>query len=240
MRADKYLVEHGFFDTRARAAAAIKAGAVVINGASLKKPSQNIPDGASVQAKAAHPWVSRGGVKLAHALDVSGIDVTGSVALDVGASTGGFTDVLLTNGAAKVYAVDVGREQLHRKLKSDDRVISMESTDARYIEADLFAPLPTIVVCDASFISAMKVLERPLSIMKTGASLITLVKPQFEVGRDNIGKGGLVKSGEVAEASLETVQHWVQEQGWEVKGTALSPITGGSGNTEYLLWAQKL
>ena len=230
----------GLFETRARATAAIKAGNVFVDGTPLKKPSQNIPDGASIEAKAAHPWVSRGGVKLAHALELSGFNVAGKVALDVGASTGGFTDVLLSNGAIKVYAVDVGREQLHPKIKSDARVISMETTDARYVEAKLFDPLPTIIVCDASFISVMKVLERSLSLVEAGASLITLVKPQFEVGRENIGKGGLVKSDEVAEASLETVNLWVREQGWTVKGTDLSPIRGGSGNAEYLLWAHKL
>lgn len=239
IRADKYLVDKGYFETRARAVAAIKAGRVNVNGTPLKKPSQNIADGANIEAQAAHPWVSRGGIKLAHALEVSGFNVRGKAALDVGASTGGFVDVLLSHGAEKVYAVDVGRGQLHDKLRSDARVISMEGTDARHLEASVFNPLPCVIVCDASFISVMKVLKRPLTLMESDAQLITLVKPQFEVGRDNIGKGGIVKSQIDAETSLQKVKNWMEAQGWCVEGTDMSPITGGSGNTEYLLWAHK-
>ena len=239
MRADLYLVSHGLYPSRARAQAAIKAGMVSVNGAAIAKPNSKIPDGAEVRAEAEHPWVSRGGLKLDHALTVFDIDIFGKTALDVGSSTGGFTDVLVSRGAAKVYAVDVGTGQLHPKIKNDERVVSWESTDARILRADQFDPGPDIIVCDASFISCMKVLEIPLGIAAKGADLITLVKPQFEVGRSGIGKGGIVKSDEAALQSLEDVKDWVSIQGWTVKATDKSPITGGSGNKEFLLHAVK-
>ncbi len=238
-RADTYLVERGFFESRARAAAAIKAGGVLVNGEALKKPSQNIPDNAVIEAAAAHPWVSRGGMKLDHALETFGVNAKDRVCLDVGASTGGFTDVLISRGASKVYAVDVGRDQFHKKLKGHPKIVSMEATDARKITIDMFKPLYDLVVCDASFISVMKVLERPLGLAKIGAELVTLVKPQFEVGRENIGRGGIVKSEEDALESLSEVKAWLSANGWIVKGSTVSPIKGGSGNTEYLLHAVK-
>lgn len=239
MRADKYLVTYGYFETRARAVEAIKAGNVTVNGEALKKPSQIISEGAHIKAELSHPWVSRGGIKLAHALEYWGIDVIGRTGLDVGASTGGFTDVLLFKGAARVYAVDVGRAQLHAKLRTDPKVMSMEETDARTLQKDQFDPLPDIIVCDASFISVMKVLSRPLSLVQAGTELVTLIKPQFEVGRTNIGKGGIVKSETAVNMALETVKEWVEAQGWSVRGMVLSPIKGGSGNSEYLLWGRK-
>ena len=238
-RADIFLVEHGYFESRSRAASAIKAGNVTVNGRVLSKVSAKIAPDAQVNAEAEHPWVSRGGMKLVHALDVFKVDPGGRTCLDVGSSTGGFTDVLLSRGALKVYAVDVGRDQLHPKLRADNRVVSMESTDARHLTEDQFDPLPDLIVCDASFIALSKVLQVPLSLAETGCELVTLVKPQFEVGRAGIGKGGLVKSPELADAALIKVSEWISSQGWTVIATTTSPIKGGDGNTEFLLHAKK-
>lgn len=238
-RADIYLVAQGFFESRAKAAAAIKAGGVLMNGAPIKKSSQNIPDGADIEAVAAHPWVSRGGVKLAFALAQFGVSAQGRICLDVGASTGGFVDVLLGGGAQKIYAVDVGRGQLHAKLRDHSQVLSMEGQDARELTAAMISPLPSLIVCDASFISMTKVLERALMLAQPGTELVTLVKPQFEVGRKNIGKGGIVKDEEAALEALQYVLDWLDIQGWTVMATTTSPITGGSGNTEYLCHAVK-
>lgn len=234
LRADLYLVKHGHFDSRARAQAAIEAGLVQVNGVFLKKPSASIPDGADVQAEQPHPYVSRGGLKLERALEVFGIDPSGRVCLDIGSSTGGFTDVLLKAGAAKVYAVDVGRDQLHSSLRSHPKVVSMEGTDARDLVEAQFEPMPDLMVCDASFVSVRKILHIPLSLTREAA---ILVKPQFEVGKKNIGRGGIVKAG--AEQALQDVTGWIREQGWRVIDTADSPIKGGSGNREYLLHARK-
>jgi len=238
MRADQFLTAHGFYDSRARAQAAIKAGLVSVDGKTIKKASERIADGANVSAGREHPWVSRGGVKLDHALSFFGVDVTDRTALDVGASTGGFSQVLVTRGAAKVYAVDVGHGQLHKDLHAEPKIISMEGQDARTLSPKDLDPAPDLIVCDASFISAMKVLEFPLQLAAPKAELITLVKPQFEVGKINIGRGGLVKSEELGLRALDSVKHWVREQGWRVIATVVSPIRGGSGNTEYLLHAR--
>lgn len=238
-RLDTFLFEQGYYESRARATSAVKAGKVILNGRVVTKPSSKVPAGAKIDAQKEHPWVSRGGMKLDHALDVFAVGVAERTALDIGSSTGGFTDVLLSRKAAKIYAVDVGREQLHRKLRGHPKVISMESTDARKITPDLFEPLPTLIVCDASFISAMKVLERPMSLLASGADLVTLVKPQFEVGKDNIARGGLVKDPALAIEALKRVSDWVATQGWTVLGTVTSSIKGGDGNTEYLLYARK-
>lgn len=238
-RLDSFLFENGYYESRARAASAIKAGKVRVDGKTVLKPSSKISLSSEIEAEKEHPWVSRGGLKLDHALKVFDVDVQGCVCLDIGSSTGGFTDVLLSRGAVIVYAIDVGRDQLHPKLRANDKVISMESTDARNINIEMFDPFPTFIVCDASFISAMKVLDRPMSMVASGAQLITLVKPQFEVGRDNIGRGGLVRDPEIAKAALGAVSAWVMSQGWIVLGTDTSPITGGDGNTEFLLHARK-
>lgn len=235
MRADLYLVKHGHFDSRARAQAAIKAGLVSVNGQILKKSSVLIADGASVTAGDVHPYVSRGGLKLAHALDCFSVDPRDRVCLDVGSSTGGFTDVLLRRGAASVYAVDVGRDQLHASLSRDKRVVSMEGQDARELRAALFDPMPDLLVCDASFISIAKLLGPALSLTQEA---VLLIKPQFEVGRDNIGKGGIVKAG--AEAALHAVKRWLRSEGWRVVSVTDSPIKGGSGNAEYLLHAKRI
>lgn len=240
MRADQYLTTHGYYDSRARAQAAIKAGLVSVDGKTIKKPSEKIKTGAVVTAGREHPWVSRGGVKLDHALTVFGVNPSGLTCLDVGASTGGFSQVLVARGAAKVYAVDVGHGQLHASLQSEPKILSMEGQDARALSPKDLTPEPELIVCDASFISAMKVLEIPLRLSAKQAELITLVKPQFEVGKINIGRGGLVKSDELGLRAVDTVRHWVREQGWEVIETCPSPIKGGSGNTEYLLHARRL
>lgn len=240
LRADKFLVTHGYFDTRTQAQAAIKAGKVRVNGRVLKKASMLLTTDDAVKAGRVHPWASRGGIKLDHALKSFNVNVEGLTALDVGASTGGFTDVLLTRGAERVYAVDVGHDQLHDKLKHDARVLSLEGQDAREITADMFPSLPEIIVCDASFISAMKVLGAALDIVASGTKLITLVKPQFEVGRTGIGRGGLVKSKSLADQALSDVSAWISSKGWQVLETIDSPIKGGAGNAEFLLYALKL
>lgn len=238
-RLDNYLVEHDYYESRARAASAIRAGLVTIDGVAARKASQKVFAHSVVLAQQEHPWVSRGGLKLDHALKVFDVIPEKRICLDVGASTGGFTEVLLAAGAAKIYAVDVGRDQLHPKLLKDPRVISMETTDARNLTLDQFDPLPNLIVCDASFISATKVLGASMSLVPLGSELVTLVKPQFEVGRDHIGRGGLVKDPALAEAALADVSNWVVSQGWSVVATDGSPITGGDGNREYLLHAKK-
>ncbi len=239
MRADQYLTTHGHYDSRARAQAAIKAGLVSVDGKRVKKPSEKIPDGAVITAGKEHPWVSRGGMKLDHGLRVFDVNAAGRIGLDVGASTGGFSQVLVARGATKVYAVDVGHGQLHSDLQNEPKIISMEGQDARALSARLFDTKPNLIVCDASFISAIKVLEIPLRLAAEETDLITLVKPQFEVGKVNIGKGGLVKTQELGLRALETVARWVEGQGWSVIETCPSPILGGSGNREYLLHARR-
>lgn len=238
-RLDTYLFEKGFYESRARATSAIKAGKVIVDGNNVIRPSYKVSENSRIIAESEHPWVSRGGLKLAHALDVFKIDVSNLICLDVGSSTGGFTDVLLSGNAAKVYAVDVGRDQLHSRLRSNPRVIVMESKDARNLHVDDFETLPEIIVCDASFISAAKVLECPLNLVHSGTSLITLFKPQFEVGPENIGRGGLVKEGEIALLHLSKFQDWILSQGWDVIRTDISPVKGRGGNTEFLLYARK-
>jgi 23S rRNA (cytidine1920-2'-O)/16S rRNA (cytidine1409-2'-O)-methyltransferase len=186
-----------------------------------------------------HPWVSRGGIKLDHGLTHFGLDVSGAVALDVGSSTGGFTDVLLSRGAAKVYAIDVGTNQLAWKLRQDPRVVVHEQTNARFLTADQVPEPIDIVVCDASFIALAKVLEAPLKLVGPGAKLVALVKPQFEAGREDVGKGGVVRDPEVHERVCAQAKGWVESQGWTVLGVTPSPITGPEGNIEFLLGAEK-
>lgn len=237
-RADKVLVALGHFESRAAAQAAIAAGLVKVNGQVVAKAAEKIDPAAKIEAEAAHPWVSRGGVKLAHALDVFGVSVAGRVGLDIGASTGGFTDVLLTRGAAKVVAVDVGRGQLHERLRGDGRVVSLEATDARDLTAAQVAGVD-LMVCDASFISLSKLLGVPLSLVAGGAELVTLFKPQFEVGRAHIGKGGIVSDTAAGAAAEAAFVDWLSGQGWRVLARADSPITGGDGNAERLIHAKK-
>jgi 23S rRNA (cytidine1920-2'-O)/16S rRNA (cytidine1409-2'-O)-methyltransferase len=186
-----------------------------------------------------HPWVSRGGIKLDHGLTHFGFDVTGALALDVGSSTGGFTDVLLSRGAAKVYAVDVGTNQLAWKLRQDPRVIVHEQTNARNLTREIVPEPVDIIVCDASFIGLAKVLAAALDLAKPGARLIALVKPQFEAGRAEVGKGGVVRDPAVHQRVCDEAAAWVAAQGWAVVGITQSPITGPEGNKEFLLGAKK-
>jgi 23S rRNA (cytidine1920-2'-O)/16S rRNA (cytidine1409-2'-O)-methyltransferase len=216
------------------------AGAVFSAERKLAKPGDMLADDAPLVVRGKdHPWVSRGGIKLAHGLDHFGFDVTDMIALDVGSSTGGFTDVLLSRGAAKVYAVDVGTNQLAWKLRQDPRVLVHEQTNARNLEPSIIPEPIDVVVCDASFISLAKVLEAPLKLAKTGAILVALVKPQFEAGRDEVGKGGVVRDPEVHERVCTAAEAWVESQGWTVLGVTESPITGPEGNVEFLLGARK-
>ncbi|MEM6534721.1 MAG: TlyA family RNA methyltransferase [Pseudomonadota bacterium] len=236
-RADKVLVALGHFDSRASAQAAIAAGGVSVNGRVLRKASETIAAGAHIVAEPAHPWVSRGGVKLAHALDLFKVDPVGRDCLDIGASTGGFSEVLLARGAAHVVAVDVGHGQISAKLAGEKRLISLEGRDARTLtQADLPTP-PQLVVCDASFISLQKLLGVPLSLAADGAALITLFKPQFEVGKAYVGKGGIVRDEQAAKHAEDRFCDWLTDQGWAVHQRADSPIRGGDGNAERLIWA---
>lgn len=192
-----------------------------------------------VEAKAAHPWVGRGALKLAHALDVWPIAVEGRVVLDVGASTGGFTEVCLARGAARVYAVDVGRGQLHSRVAADARVVNLEATDARRLTPDTIDQAPGLIVADISFISLAKALPAALALAGPGADLVALVKPQFEVGPGRVGKGGLVTDPEAHAAALADVSAFLGGAGWTVQATADSPIAGGEGAREHLLWARR-
>lgn len=238
-RIDQLLVSTGHFDSRARARAAIEAGLVSVAGRVVKKPSETFPADAGIEAQAPHPWVSRAGLKLEAGLGAFGVDPAGAVCLDVGSSTGGFTQVLLARGAAKVYAVDVGRDQLHASLRADPRVISMEGCDARALEPAMFDAPPQIVVCDASFISLKLILPRVLPLAGEGARLVALIKPQFEAGRENVGKGGLVRDPAIHASVCEDIAALARELGWRVDGVTPSPIEGGDGNREFLLCASK-
>ncbi len=238
-RADVVLVERGLFDSRARARAAIEAGGVIADGRSVSKPSDMIEEAAEISAVAAHPYVGRGALKLVHALGLWPILLEGRTVLDVGASTGGFTEVCLERGAARVYAVDVGRGQLHPKLAGDPRVVSLEGVDARDLTPALIPMAPDLIVTDVSFIGLAKALPKALGLAARGAGLVALVKPQFEVGPQAVGKGGVVKDEAARARALEDVAAFLQQSGWLVRETTLSPIVGGDGNIEHLLWAQK-
>lgn len=239
-RLDQLLVERGLAESRTRAQALIMAGNVLVGDRLVDKAGQQVAEDAAITLKGKdHPWVSRGGLKLAHALEYFALDVTGRVAMDVGSSTGGFTDVLLASGAARVYAVDSGTNQLAWKLRQDERVIVHEQTSARIL-TDAHVPEPIdIIVCDASFISLAKVLERPLTFAAPGALLVALIKPQFEAGRTDVGKGGVVRDPVVHERVCAQVRGWLAAQpDWEVIGITPSPITGPEGNIEFLIAGQ--
>jgi 23S rRNA (cytidine1920-2'-O)/16S rRNA (cytidine1409-2'-O)-methyltransferase len=235
------LVSRGLADSRTKAQALIMAGTVFSGEKKLSKAGEMLAEDAPLEVRGKdHPWVSRGGVKLAHGLEHFGFDVTGAVALDVGSSTGGFTDVLLTRGAAKVYAVDVGTNQLAWKLRQDPRVVVLEQTNARYLTSEQIPEAIDIIACDASFISLSKVMESPLKLARTGTELVALVKPQFEAGREEVGKGGVVRDPAVHERVCAGAADWVGSQGWRVLGISQSPITGPEGNVEFLLGAEKI
>ena len=236
-RADIVLVERGFFSSRARAQAAIAAGLVSVGGVALKKASDEVAGDASIEAEAPHPWASRGGVKLAAALGAFTLDPSGLVCLDVGASTGGFTDVLLTRGAAKVIAVDVGRGQLDPPLASDSRVRSLEGVDARALTPEMLGERPDAIVIDVSFIAQRLVLPHVLKLAAERAWLVSLVKPQFEVGKADLVKGR-VRSEAALERACAAVRAAIEAQGWTVRGLIPSPILGGAGAREFLIAAR--
>jgi 23S rRNA (cytidine1920-2'-O)/16S rRNA (cytidine1409-2'-O)-methyltransferase len=238
VRSDQLLVRRGLAESRTRAQALIMAGAVFSGERKLAKAGEMLAEDSPLEVRGKdHPWVSRGGIKLDHGLTHFGFDLSGAVALDVGSSTGGFTDVLLSRGAAKVYAVDVGTNQLAWKMRQDPRVIVHEQTNARNLDSSIIREPIDIVVCDASFISLGKVLEAPLKLARAGAKLVALVKPQFEAGREEVGKGGVVRDPEVHARVCAQAEAWVQSRGWAVLGLTPSPITGPEGNVEFLLGA---
>ena len=240
LRADLVLVAQGLAESRTRAQALILAGNVFVGDRRVAKAGDLIAEDTALTIKGRdHPWVSRGGVKLAHGLDRFGFDVTGAISLDVGSSTGGFTDVLLTRGAAKVYAIDVGTNQLAWKLRSDPRVVVHEQTNARTLSTEIVPEAVDIIVCDASFIALSKVLEAALGLARPGAMLVALVKPQFEAGRGEVGKGGVVRDPLVHRRVCDDAAAWITSRGWAVVGIETSPITGPEGNVEFLLGAIK-
>jgi 23S rRNA (cytidine1920-2'-O)/16S rRNA (cytidine1409-2'-O)-methyltransferase len=237
LRADRLLVERGLFSSRAKAQAAIAAGLVTANAALVRKASDEIPVDADLRASAEHPWVSRAGVKLAAALDHFRIDPRGRVCLDVGASTGGFTDVLLSRGARRVYAVDVGRDQLDARLRQRPEVISFEQTDIRTLDPRRLAQPPDLVVVDVSFIPLALVLPAALRLARSPAVLVALIKPQFEAGPRNVRKG-VVRDAAVHARVCEEIADLVASLSWKVDGLLPSPLLGREGNREFLLGAR--
>jgi 23S rRNA (cytidine1920-2'-O)/16S rRNA (cytidine1409-2'-O)-methyltransferase len=240
-RADQLLVDRGLAESRNRAQALILAGQVYAETRRIDKPGQQVPVATPLVVKGQdHPWVSRGGLKLVEALDHFGIDPAGLVCLDIGASTGGFTDVLLARGAAKVYAVDVGHGQLAWKLRQDPRVVVLEKTNARQLSSAQVPEPADLVVCDASFIGLETVLPAPLSLAASGARLVALIKPQFEVGKGQVGKGGVVRDPALHDAVCRRIEAWLNGlPGWRVLGLTESPIMGPEGNKEFLIAATR-
>jgi 23S rRNA (cytidine1920-2'-O)/16S rRNA (cytidine1409-2'-O)-methyltransferase len=244
LRLDQALVERGLVESRARAQALILAGLVYLGEAKVTKAGQTVARDAAITVRGRdHPWVSRGGIKLAHAISHFGLDPAGVVAMDIGSSTGGFTDVLLHHGAAHVFAVDSGTNQLAWKLRTDPRVTVLEQTSARVLTArhiDRPGTWPvTWVVCDASFIGLRKVLEVPLRLAARPTRLVALIKPQFEVGRGEVGKGGVVRDPALHARVCEDVRAWLTQEGWQIDGIVESPITGPEGNIEFLIAAER-
>ncbi len=238
-RADVVLVERGLVESRARAQALIMAGLVFCGTVRVLKAGEMVAEDQALMVKGqAHPWVSRGGVKLAHGLANFGLSAAGRVGLDVGASTGGFTDVLLHGGAVRVHAVDVGHGQLAWKLRSDARVRVYEKTNARHLTAEMIGEPVNAVVCDASFIGLQVVLPAALSLCAPGAFAVALIKPQFEAGPEQVGKGGVVRDAAVHAAVCAKIEDWwIGLPGWRVLGVTPSPITGPEGNVEFLIGA---
>jgi 23S rRNA (cytidine1920-2'-O)/16S rRNA (cytidine1409-2'-O)-methyltransferase len=237
-RADRLLVARGLFASRTAAQAAIEAGLVTADGVRVSKAAQRIASDAKVEAAPAHPYVSRGGLKLAAALDHFAVDPRGRVCLDVGASTGGFTEVLLLRGARRVYAVDVGTKQLHESLARRDEVVSQENTDIRSLAQRDFSTPPELIVVDVSFISLKLVLPAVTALAAPGATLIALIKPQFEAGRKALHKG-VVRDREIHAAVCANISAVAMKLGWQVRGAIESPIEGGDGNREFLLCAHR-
>ncbi len=239
-RADQLLLDRGLAESRARAQALILAGLVFVGDRRIDKAGQSLAPDAALEVRGRdHPWVSRGGLKLDHGLCHFGWSVEGATALDIGSSTGGFTDVLLSRGAARVYAVDSGTNQLAWKLRQDPRVVVLEKTNARHLTAAEIGEPVDVVVCDASFISLAKVLEAPLGFARPGARLVALIKPQFEAGREEVGKNGVVRDPAVHARVCGEVAAWLTAIGWTVADTIPSPITGPEGNIEFLIGATR-
>jgi 23S rRNA (cytidine1920-2'-O)/16S rRNA (cytidine1409-2'-O)-methyltransferase len=238
-RADLLLVARGLFESRARARAAIEAGGVTADGRPVTKASELLSDNVALAATPEHPWVGRGALKLVHALELWPILVEGRVVLDIGASTGGFTEVCLARGARRVYAIDVGRGQLHPRLAADTRVVSLEGADARSLTPELVLEPPALIVADVSFIGLAKALPAALGLAADGADLVALVKPQFEVGPAKVGKGGVVADPAARAEAVEGVREFLDDSDWIVQASADSPIAGGDGNREFLLWARR-
>jgi 23S rRNA (cytidine1920-2'-O)/16S rRNA (cytidine1409-2'-O)-methyltransferase len=239
-RLDTMLVARGLAESRAKAQALAIAGLVYSGDRRLDKPGQLLAEDTPLECRGRdHPYVSRGGVKLAHALDRFAIDPRGAIALDIGASTGGFTDVLLRRGTAKVYAVDVGHGQLDWRLRQDPRVVVRERCNARHLTSVEIPQAPDLIVCDASFIGLETVLPAALALAAANASLIALIKPQFEVGKGRVGKGGVVRDPALHEEVCARIAAWLVEQGWRVLGTTESPIRGPEGNVEFLIAARR-
>lgn len=237
-RIDQLLVERGEAESRARAQALLMAGLVFVGGTRVDKPGQKVPADAAIEVKGRdHPWVGRGGVKLDGAIKLFGLDPTGAVAMDIGSSTGGFTQVLLHHGAAHVFAVDVGTNQLDWRLRNDPRITVLEQTNARELTTAQINRLCNWVVCDASFISLAKVLDVPLKLAAPTCRLVALIKPQFEARREEVGKGGIIRDPAVHSRVCEEVSAWLEQGGWVIENLAPSPITGTEGNVEFLISA---
>lgn len=237
IRVDVALVDRGLVETRSKAQALIMAGLVYSGETKITKAGHQIKEDTALDVRGKdHPWVSRGGLKLEKGLREFSVEVKDAIVIDVGSSTGGFTDVALANDAAKVYAVDVGRGQLAWKLRNDDRVVVLEKTNARYLTDDHIPDPIDLVVCDASFISLKTVLPAALGFVKSGGALIALIKPQFEVGRENVGKGGVVRDPELHAAVCEDIRNWLNNlPEWRAVGVTESPIKGPEGNVEFLI-----
>jgi 23S rRNA (cytidine1920-2'-O)/16S rRNA (cytidine1409-2'-O)-methyltransferase len=239
-RVDQVLVDRGLAESRSRAQALIMAGLVFAGERKIAKAGETIATDTPLEVRGKdHPWVSRGGLKLVGGLDHFGIDPRGSTCLDVGSSTGGFTDVLLSRGASRVYAVDVGTNQLAWRLRQDDRVTVLEQTNARHLGEEQIPEPIDLLVCDASFIALHKVLEKAVDFVRPGGHALLLIKPQFEAGRSEVGKGGVVRDPAVHERVVLAAKGWIASRGWDVLGVTRSPITGPEGNVEFLLAAQK-
>ena len=239
-RVDQLLVERGLAESRARAQALVMAGLVFAGSTKIDKPGHQLAEDAALDVRGRdHPWVSRGGIKLAHAIEHFGLSPEGAVAMDIGSSTGGFTDVLLSHGAAHVFCVDSGTNQLAWKLREDPRVTVLEQLSARLLTPAHIDRPCNWVVCDASFIGLSKVLEVPLQLAAPTCQLVALIKPQFEVGREEVGKGGVVRDPALHQRVCDEVRGWIEELGWAVQGIATSPITGPQGNVEFLISATR-
>ncbi len=238
MRIDLLLVERGFFESRAKARAAIEAGRVRVDGRTVTKPSDTVAEDSVIEAEPAHPWVGRGALKLAHALQIWPVSAWGKAVLDIGASTGGFTQVCLAGGARRVFAVDVGRGQLHHAVAADPRVVNLEGVDARALDASVIPEPPGLIVCDASFIGLEKALPAALRLAAPGCDLVVLVKPQFEVGPARVGKGGVVKDPAARQDAQDGARRFLEASGWAVLACVDSPIEGADGNREYLIHAR--